>query len=656
MLDSRLTSINRAADIKPNIKKYQPLIYGKWPDAARDSVVYEDFIDEIEHYCIHGFKPRGMSKISGKHFTFLNLCPIRLNDPNAPPELDRKILSLPFYRDMDHLYYSTMEECKKDNMGMITAKARDKGFSMLNAAAIVQEYTFFEYNEVGIAAGLESSTLGLTGKVELMLDNMWWPFKHNTLTNNSKQIESGYTDKLEKLGYRSNIYSRTVYNPNVFKGERLSLMIFEEAGEIDRLKEAYEASKPCFMDGSNMFGLPIVGGTGGNIEKSSKGFMEMWNNHDAFNLRQVFIPATLVYKGFFDFSTGKSDEKAALVDIKTKRQKILNSGDTEAYNLHVQNYPIDPSEVFLKTKGGTFDILKINRQRQNLILDTNFKGIVERGRFVWDDKENTHNIATLTHDLKTKYRVMYGSKVKFVQHSEGETYIFLHPLKKNKMPGGSLIDVMGIDSVDQEYAESSDSQMAAVMYRRFAGLEMPGQLPVAIFLGRNNNPAELYEQQMMMAMYYDTEALIEYSKIRILDFWKRWGGSKFLKKRPKAIQSARSINKNEYGVYMSSDVKNKGIELIKMDIAGDRLEDYVFMLLLDALADFGNKNSDLGMALLLAKLFDYELAIRPIDIGKEDDKKERYSFPSPTFKNKNRYKKEIEAVRNGYGFTDNIVA
>lgn len=638
MLESRLTKINHSANINPDIKKYQPLIFKQHPDAPRDSVIYEDWLEEIEHYCIHGYKPRGMSKISGKHFTFLNLCPIKLNDPEAPPELDRKILSLPFFRDMDHLYYSIMEECKMDREGMIVGKARDKGFSMLNAGAAVQELTFFEGNEIGIAAGLDSTTTGLRIKIDNMLTNMWWPFRHNDLINNAKQYTTGYQYNGEKLGYQSTIYSRTVANPNVFKGERLALMIFEEAGEIDKLKEAYEASKPCFMDGSTMFGLPIVGGTGGNIEKSSKGFMEMWNNHDAFNLRKVFIPATMVYKGYFDFSSGKSQVKEAKVDIIEKRKKIFDSGDTEAYNLHVQNYPLEESEIFLKTKGGVYDIIKINGQRQNLMLDPDYQDVIEHGVFTWDDSTNTYEtpVGRLPHDLKRKIRVTHGSTVKFVAMQNGPVQIFKHPLAVNKSPSGQPIDLMGIDSVDQEYAETTDSKMAGVVYRRWHGVNNVGQLPVALVNMRTPNPADSYEQMLMCAIYYDTKALIEYSKIRILDFWRNWGAANRLKERPEAILKPGHKNRNQYGIYPTPDVINKGIEAIKTDISTGLLEQIYFMDLLDDLANAGEKNADIHMAYLMCKLYELEQAVRPKDISNNNQPEEKYKFPSFKFVNGRR--------------------
>jgi hypothetical protein len=641
MLESRLTRINHSANISDPVKKYQPLIFLPHPDAPKDSIIYEDWLEEIEDYCINGFKPKGMSKITGKHFTFLNLCPIKLNDPEAPPQLDRKILSLPFYRDMDHLYYSIMEECKADRQGMIVGKARDKGFSMLNAAAATQELLFFEGNEIGVAAGLDSTTTGLRIKIENMLDNMWTPFRQNFLKNNSKEITTGFKLNDEKLGYQSTIYSRTIANPNVFKGERVSLMIFEEAGEIDKLKEAYEASKPCFMDGSSMFGLPIVGGTGGNIEGSSKGFMQMWNNHDAFYLRKVFIPATMVYKGFFDFSTGKSDIENARKDVISKRVRLFESGDTEAYNLHVQNYPLEESEIFLKTKGGLFDIIKINGQRQNLMMDPNLKDIIEHGHFVWDDTTNTYDtpVGHLPHDLKRKIRVTHGSTVRFVQKKNGPVQILYHPLEVNKSASGQLIDIMGVDSVDQEYAETTDSKMAGVVYRRWCGINNIGQLPVSLINMRTSNPADCYEQLLMQAIYYDTKALVEYSKIRILDFWSNWGAANRLKERPEAILKSGHKNKNQYGVYMTPDVKNQGIDAIKVDISTGLLEDIYFMDLLDDLANAGNKNADMFIAYLLCKLYELEMSIKPIDISSNNVQEDEYKFPTYKFVNGKRVAK-----------------
>jgi hypothetical protein len=617
----KLTQILTKAGLSEETKKYQPSVFGHLSklDAPVGSTAYDDWALEMEEYAIHGYKPKNMSKITGKHFTFLNLAPIRLNDPEAPPELDRKILSLPFYRDMDHGYYSIWDDCKIDHTGMIVGKARDKGFSMLNAAGITQEYTFFEENEMGVAAGSEAQTVALSIKIDYMLDNMHDAFRHNRLTNNAKQITSGFEMEvdgvLKKLGYQSSIYSRTVANPNIFKGERMSAMIFEEAGEIDKLKEAYEATKFCFMNGNTMFGVPIVGGTGGNIEKGSKGFMEMWKNHKSYQLRKVFIPGYKVMDGFFDYATGKSNEEDARKWIIKERKRIEEGGDQEQLQMHIQNYPIREQEIFLKTSQKFFDLIKINKARQRILSDPNVKRIITKGYYDFDDtvNQNRRDVASAP-DLNSKMlrQILGGSKPIFIPDETGPVQVLHHDLvREDGRPMYQNINTVGIDSVDQEIAETSDSQLAATVYRRFVNFDVPCQLPVAILKMRTPDPSLMYRQALLMTMAYHTQALVEYSKIRIFDYWKFWGAMAYARKRPTSIHTANSKARNEYGVYMSGDVKQKGIEQIRVDIAADRLEDYWFIELLDDLADFGDKNVDLGMSLLLAKLQDFDMSWIP---------------------------------------------
>ena len=88
-------------------------------------------------------------------------------------------------------------------------------------------------------------------------------------------------------------------------------MIFEEAGEFKRLKNAYMSSKACFMDGAMQYGVPVVGGTGGDISKASKDFMDMYYEHEAYNLIPMFIPASRAYYGYFNVESGKEDEPGA---------------------------------------------------------------------------------------------------------------------------------------------------------------------------------------------------------------------------------------------------------------------------------------------------------------------------------------------------------
>ena len=112
-------------------------------------------------------------------------------------------------------------------------------------------------------------------------------------------------------------------NPEVFKGERVAIMVFEEAGEFKHLKKAYMSSKACFMAGDIQFGVPIVGGTGGDITRASKDFMDMYYSSDAYNLVKMFIPANRAYYGFFDIKTGEEKQEQAKEKLTLERENIL---------------------------------------------------------------------------------------------------------------------------------------------------------------------------------------------------------------------------------------------------------------------------------------------------------------------------------------------
>ena len=63
------------------------------------------------------------------------------------------------------------------------------------------------------------------------------------------------------------------------------------------------------MDGAFQYGVPVVGGTGGDIDAASADFMDMYYNAEAFNLIPMFIPASRALHGFFSPTTGVDDEK-----------------------------------------------------------------------------------------------------------------------------------------------------------------------------------------------------------------------------------------------------------------------------------------------------------------------------------------------------------
>lgn len=576
---------------KPDIKDYSPLIYGDVPDLAPGTLAYEEYWESVDDKVLYGYKPKGLKAITSKQFYYLNVWKIKLTPDGVDAKDKRKIIGSPWYRDMDHNYFDLIDSCKADQTGMIVVKARDKGFSMMNAGAVGHEYSMYPQNEVGVAAGLSVTADSFFQKVKSGLDNSREEYKIGILKENESLRMSGFKKRnksggWEEGGFGSKVHVRTMSNPNVFKGERLPLHIYEEAGEFSKLIEGYEASKACYMDGSEQIGVPIVGGTGGNIETSSKDFKTMWYTHESFNLQRLFIPASYVYAGFFNLKTGKSEIKDAEKHVKEERKKKKGEG----YFFHIQNYPLTPEEAFMKTKNGAFDLAAINRQLARLEDSDWAEGLVEDGELEWvyppgftphkNPKKRLESI------LKAK------CTLKWVPKEKGLIKIYKHP--ELELPG---LDVGGVDSIDQDETGSKSSDGSVVIYRRFYNLSKEYNLPIAYLKFRSDEADEFFEYVIKLAMYYNSKMLVEFTKTEVIRTMERLGLQKYLRERPTSVYESteKSTANNRYGVHMYRQIKDAMIKLMKFEIK-HYVDQIYFKELLIELADFGTRNTDIAMA------------------------------------------------------------
>lgn len=577
-----------------NIKKYAPIIHEGIPDVNPESVMYREFWDEQIERCKNGYKPKGMDAISGKHYYYLNFYKIL---GNSGEKGGRKSLIAPWYRDMDREYFNLFEDCKDEGKGMIVIKARDKGFSYMNSGMLAQEYTFYPHNEVGIAAGLQVTADSFFQKVKKGLYNQTSIFRHSVLKDQDEVIRSGYKSKnregkWEIGGFQSVIHCRTMSNPEVFKGERLSVMVFEEAGEFKELLNAYMSSKACFMDGDVQFGVPIIGGTGGDIETSSKDFMDMYYNADAFNLLPMFIPATKCYHGFFDTKTGISDEVNAQAKLIKERDQLKASDNQKGFNLHIQNYPLTVEEAFLQTKSSMFNVAKINDQRSNILSSSDLTNQIQKGYLEWQDE---------------------GMHVTWIPDSDGPYRILAHP-----QIGYKGLDIGGIDSYDQDQA-STDSLGSAIIYRRFYSTDMPSNYVVAEYTERPKTAEEFWDGCLKLAVYYNSQMLIEFTKIGIIDYFKRMGGLKYLKERPTAAHSPKTVNRNRYGIQMNKHTKAV-MEQYLQKYVEENCEDIYFIDLLDELANYRVRNTDRVIAFGLCLIHDIDIFEKSVKFGESEQK------------------------------------
>ena len=598
---------------KQDPQRYRPVVNNGHPDLNPESVVYQEYWEQELDRCINGFKPKGMKKISGKYYFYLNYYKILGNDGTKG---SRKTLISPWYRQMDHEYFDLFQTCKEEGKGMIVIKARDKGFSYMNSGMIAHEYTFFPFNDVGIAAGLQATADAFFDKTKKGLNGLHPNFKHSILKDTDGILRSGYKQKnkdgkWEVGGYQSTVICRTMDNPEVFKGERVSLMVFEEAGEFKHLKNAYMSSKACFMDGNLQFGVPVVGGTGGDISKASKDFMDMYYEAEAYNLIPMFIPASRAYYGYFDINSGVEKVKEAESVLLKERETITNSGDRDAYNLHIQNYPLTIQEAFLNTKTARFNNSLLNAQRSRILGSKDYRSQVQSGYLDWDF-DNEENFI-----------------VRWRPHPEGPYKILEHPAPEYKD-----LDIGGIDSYDQDKAGASDSLGSAIIYRRFVNTEYASDYVVAEYTDRPEKKEDFWDGCLKLAMYYNAKMLVEYTKIGILDYFKRMNALKYLKEKPESAHNPGTKTRNRYGVHMNKQVKSLMEDLMD-DYIRENVEDIWFLDLIDELANYGTRNTDRAIAFglcLIHNVDNYRIQAKEVqaeeaDIGFKYYKLDRNGVP-----------------------------
>ncbi len=601
-------------------KHYRPLVVDEVPNFKPGTISYDDYWDEQDDRCLNGFKPKPyMPRISGRHYFYLNMCKIKLLKKGA----SNKTFEHPFYRELDRRLYNEITDARKNKYGLIVGKPRRVGLSYVGTTSVGYELLFHRDNEVGVAAGLEEKAQDFYEKVKEMFEHLRPEYRAGILIKNSEKFKLGYEDYINKQkvdkGLKSQMYIKTMFSkPTGFEGKSLSLAIFEEAGLFQDLIAAYIATKPCFAEGSFQFGTPLVYGTGGEIDKGSKGYKEMWYaNRAIYNLKKIFVSATDYYPGdgipdpitkksvsFFDFRTGRTNGEAALKHIVKERQEKDGS---EGFVKHIQQYPLKESDIFIKNSGGLLNRKKLNAQMRN---QDNCPFERKLGRLEWRTNDpKTIRLVAVARDLKEIDKIHFSrdSKIVFKEDEElGTVWKILDPIKTKGLPYWP--DIGGCDSYDEDDPGEHASLGGTIIYRCFYGINNPYDLPVAYILDRDtaDSDDEFYSQTLRLSIFYKVEMLVEYTKIAILNYYKDVGAHAFLKLKPDLDGSGyTSKAKNVYGFKVPNQYATKLIlRLLKAEV-NINFNNYWFMEILSHLVDYGESNSDLGSALgmvLVSKL------------------------------------------------------
>jgi hypothetical protein len=608
-------------------KHYSPLVYEEIPYMEPGTLEYDDFWDEQDRRCLEGYAPvvDGVQypRITGPHYFYLNNLQIMMLREGDT----KKRLHYPYYRVLDHMLFLEIEKAGLLGYGLIIGKARRMGLSYIGDCMTIWNMLFSKDNEVAIGAGKEDKALELFQKVQKSLENIREEYKVSyKKSKNFLKFTYRFSENkvVKEEGIGSELTVKTFFSdPSAFEGGSYSFFIFEEIGLQDNLIKSYKASEPCFMEGGIQFGVPMLYGTGGEVDKGSKDMKTMWENPGAYNLKKIFIPAYMYYPGrsnedgensdeqpnFFDIRTGRTDEIKALKDILERRRKASKS--KEGYIKEIQSRPTEEGHIFLKTSGGQLNRLLLNNQLQT-IYDTDPPYKVKKGRLEWVYNPELEFSLSRCHTQKErdKIHIANNSGVKFIEDATGTVRIIAKPINEEGMP--YLADIGGVDSYDQTTEEKKGSFGASVIYRCFTGMSQDYNMPVAFIQEKGDASSDdlFYHNSLKLAVYYRTKMLVEYSKVMIINYFEDTRAEKYLCEKP-ILRSESIANKGRqrYGVHMTTEMKNIVTRLLKHEVNKNCGNIWSDEIILD-LIDYGDENTDIAMALgmcLIQKLdmFDY---------------------------------------------------
>jgi len=597
--------------------KYSPATKFNTDRLETGSIEYYDYWENEIDRCKNGYKPSGGTYITGQHYFYLNYCKVDVFDEKSR----RRKRGNPYFRDQEQEYFIEIENAKNGGYGLIVLKARRKGFSVMNANGIIlHEYCFYPDSENGVGAQLEKYVQDFRGRMLKSYHELPPELRPQELRNHEELLMSGYKEKTEtgqwvEKGMKSKVHFRVMDKPNTFRGTALTYMIFEEAGEFSALKKSYQANEECFKDGSIQYGVPIIGGTSNQMSVESEDFQEMFHHPEDYNLKPIFIPASKVLNGFFDFTTGTSLTESAENYIRIEQLKRKEANDISNYFAYRQEMPLTPEDAFVSVGLSPFDLELINDRIS--ILRTSDKAKVERkGRLMWQKNKEGKNIF----GSMPTWQYDDGSRDEDSSYDKFPFVIVRDPLLGFKNADVAAIDPYHVnDELDELQKakpgadiKSKRSKGAMCVYRNYIDFEEPGEMPVAFYVDRPKSKEKFYENCAKMCVFYNCKVLVEYNDEPLIKYFINNGISRFLKERPRSADSPYSKAINKYGINMKGFQKQLLTELVDEYIKKN-IDNIFFLSLLKEFTVYGQKNTDWVMAFGIALIHASDNAVRVVN-------------------------------------------
>ena len=452
MVDFNKKIINSNKFREPAITFEQTGQYCKYSIGTSE---YYQYWDEQKRRCIEGYTAEDGDWISGYNYFYLNFCPINrsVNKKIKDRYGKEKIVAVqevafPDFWDYDYYYFSTIQDAQDEGKHLCVLKSRRKGYSYKGGSMLCRNYYLIPNSKSYVYASNKQYLTddGILTKswdyMDFIDKNTAWGKKRSV--NTSMRKRSGFYTKDEfgnevEMGYKSEIIGVTLKdNPDVVRGKKANLILFEEAGSFKELSAAWQIARPSVEVDGKAFGTMIAFGTGGDEDSNFATLKDMFYNPKGYNCLEIpniwdenvsntncgfFIPQYTNMdirddKGnrLYMDEDGNTIRKQSIDFVLSQRREVIeNATNSVTVDRYVAERCITPAEACLEFNGNIFPKKELQEHLARIRTNKSLQNHKQVGDLVFDE----------------------NGQIKWIPKKTGD--ITHYPLNKDDDPTGSIV-------------------------------------------------------------------------------------------------------------------------------------------------------------------------------------------------------------------------
>lgn len=636
--------------------------HGKYCPHLYKSKKYNEFWKEEYRRCKYGMTVNGYT-ITGDNYFFLNFYQLPLvNKNDAAGEGLSK--GFPVFFESHYRFFHYLQMTRILHKHAALMKARSIGFSEINAALSARLYTINRESRVMITCFKDDyikTTFSKFDNALTFLNNhtqggMFKPRLVDKETHKKSGFQRKVNGQFEDQGFKSEVIAINGSKPGNIRGDRVDLLIFDEAGSWPGLTTAIiQGQELCEVQGVPR-GIMLYGGTGGDMGAPLEGLKKIYYHPKAFKvlpyrhnytqtgeyeLTGFFIPyfVQALDPQYMD-NRGVCDVEKYKQALQEERDNLLETPEEyykkcaercwfaeEAFNLEGVN---KFNKVLISEQLAEIRLHKRGPKPECGYIDYTYKNnkhsLDNINGFKWIPNTNG-KVKILEHPVWSE---IYKDKIKEQQRkAEANNEEFEAPVYQEMHD----LYVAGIDGIDiganQTSKDTKDpSDFCITILRRAHGLKEP-QI-VALYKDRPGNIREAYKIAMCLARYYNCKINIEATRMAMVTWARENKCLNYFMKRPRStLTDVKYGTSKQYGTPATKTIIEQHTEL-----TANYVEDYChniwFEEVLEQLVSYNDENKgkfDIVAAMGMMFLADEELSGRvPTKVVKEVEQFQDFGY------------------------------